>query len=316
MNIKLSGIVAASMLAMMAIAPMGLAHDDSDLFAVGGASVDRVSGNVVGAAAPRFQLISADIQPDVNPSMDIGFSGGFCDMEVLAGDGSLGDEAYVDGFATGATGALPDVPEGTWDDGGIGAVCHTTNMAGTDYDTWGCGGKYTANAAIADAGPGSTWAVTGCDWGFATGGSAYDPTPFPGIFALEDCVVNQAVLGNVGDVAATASTAVGCADAFGGYATSFTLYPDCFTGMGPSCPAATGGSFTCHDSTQADRTGQDFEDTMSGFDSVAWPTTSAIGSVSCNDGDGVASLFVYNSVTVDLIGSYTGAHTSTVSTVS
>lgn len=305
MNIKLSGIVAASMLALVAVMPMGLAHDDSTV-----PSKNMVSGNVVGAADPRFQLIAgAD-------SQDISLGNGLCDMEVVSGANDGSNERFVDGSDTGAANTI--VPEGTWDDGGFGAVCHTTNMDGESYDTWGCNyGGVTATDGPTGL---AVWVIAGCDWGYASGGSSFDPTPLPGVDAYQNCAVNDGILGNLGTPGDIAGDEAACAGDLVAYASTYDagLLVTCLTAPA-LCPGPTGGSFTCQTGPGAGNTqnGQSFEDTNSGFGdgtSVVYPTP-ANGIGACNDIQGMASMFVYNSVIVDadmVAPDFTGASIATL----
>lgn len=318
MNIKLSGIAAAGLLAMLALAPMGLAHDDSPQ-----GSSTRVSGVAVGAADPRLQLVA--FGPPIDGEISLG--SGLCDMEVASGENDGTNERYIDGFdvsTLAGVGPLAGtfVAEGTWDDGGIGAVCHTTNMQGTNFDTWGCnsGGAGDNVAAVDRVAMTPVWVIAGCNWGYATGGSSFNPTPLPGVSYFQSCVTNDVVLGNLGtpeDIPADAGT---CATNLATYATNYVTgggvntLVTCLT-TPALCPQATGGTFSCQGGMGTNEIGQGYEDTDSGLGNSAdvdFPTPFAIGSVTCNDNQGLASLFVYNSVIVNagVVGS--GAAPATI----
>lgn len=132
-------------------------------------SVDRVSGWYFGPAGP-FVSATFDDLGDVETA--VAFGGGFalCDMEFLVHNPT--DENQVDGVQiAGTTGNIPD---NTFNDGGVGAVCHVDYAANAPagYSTFGCGAKYTGNAIAEDAVSGAeVWIGTTCDYWSPTGPS-------------------------------------------------------------------------------------------------------------------------------------------------
>lgn len=157
-------------------------------------SSSDVSGTYIND--PRNLAVAADILPvTVNqngapvltlfPAGWLGTASALCDIEVI--DGTAGDETYVDGGPGGLA-----VPDGIWDDGGLGGACHVDY--GTDfpshYSTTGCGG----DAATAQDAVSGDWVgiIASCDGGSA-GGTGGGPSATG--FAL--CSVNS-VITNIG----------------------------------------------------------------------------------------------------------------------
>ncbi len=288
MNTKMSGILAASLLAMMAIAPLGMAHDDDPV-----GTNTRVSGNYVGAAGPWVRFNGTDI-----------FAGNaLCDLEILS-DGDIStpddnflDEPYADGDPTIGAGINPitngpdnQQDEGAWDDGGNGAVCHTPN---THYNT---GAFNTQNcsytpAHAADDNSAVAWISTGCDY-ITNVPDPSDPSIIQLVVDAAGCAVN-AVITNV-------QTAVGeivfsCVDRL----------IDCTIGIvnldpTDTCPAGAGGQACGPDGTIDDGSAGN-GNTAAG---VAFPTTYPYAPTptttgTCAPTQGVASVFVWDGVEVD-----------------
>ena len=144
---------------------------------------DGVSGTYYGPAGAY--LVSPTLFGSSDPAV-LGLA--LCDAEVLS-DGSNDsalDESDVDGNSN--PGGLPD---GTFDDGGFGAACHTqghydVQADGDDYNSPGCTDGDTdpevayANDAVSR---GNVWIGAACDWKSTGGGQG-----------LSTCLVNQ-VLG-------------------------------------------------------------------------------------------------------------------------
>lgn len=109
-----------------------------------------VSGTYYGSAGAYFD------SPALGAASS--FASALCDLEVL-GDGSAPsplDESDVDGNPGGA------VPDGTFDDGGLGGACHTNNhYSNSAYDTPGCAGTAYAKDAVSG---GDVWIGATCDW--------------------------------------------------------------------------------------------------------------------------------------------------------
>lgn len=158
-----------------------------------GNSIDRVSGWYIGPAGP-FVSFTHDDPLDVETSVSTGGGAGFCDLEVVDGLGIL-DETQVEGQP------WTGVPDNTFNDGGIGVVCHVNyGMAfPAEWSTPGCGEAYNSvahgggraasphaggygapndpiiptrngNAVAEDAVFGAeVWIGTACDWSHPTG---------------------------------------------------------------------------------------------------------------------------------------------------
>jgi len=130
----------------------------------------------------------------INPSLTLAAADFLCDMEVL-GDGATiftADEHIVNGVA-----GASQVPDGTFDDGGIGAVCHTpfgfyVNPA---YNADGCSGP-TVKAFAKDEATLDPWISTSCD---STSPIATDGL-LEQLLSVATCTVNHAISDNATDV--------------------------------------------------------------------------------------------------------------------
>jgi hypothetical protein len=162
------------------------------------ATTNGVSGSYIG---PSGAVVVSDLFPlTVNPVLTLcplGYcaaANAYCDLEVLssgAADDPLKvlDESKVDGGngAGGNNGGM--VPDGTLDDGGLGAACHTDGYAEADYNTLGCSGVSHAEDGVSG---GNVWILPSCDDSsqVSDGGVA-------------TCVVNALLAGGNGLVACT-----------------------------------------------------------------------------------------------------------------
>lgn len=247
------------------LAPLAMAHGDSGSHALpapagyksyaasGNANVP--SGFYYGSASAWAQLNSAPLAPSVgpnivpgcptltgtavdaiicgltitpDPSFQTAVADALCDMEVAGtGSGDVVDESTVDA-SPGNGGAAPD---GTFNDGGIGAVCHTYGesspgagdgfYANNNYNTNGCSSTNTATAADLVSGTG-IWISTSCD--------STTPVAGAGLLTLalsaESCAVNAAISGSAGAAP-----------------TCLVQFVDCVAGLA-GCPPGTAG-VTC-----------------------------------------------------------------------
>lgn len=114
-----------------------------------------VSGNYYGSINPYID------SPTLFPTGPYASMTMLCDMEVL-GDGASPsplDEEDVDGTSGGA------MPDGTFDDGGIGGACHTSDLYSyADYNTPGCDNSLGEAHAVDAVYGGSVWIGAACDW--------------------------------------------------------------------------------------------------------------------------------------------------------
>ncbi len=283
MNTKMAGILAGSLLAMMAIAPMGLAHDDV-------AGNNRVYGVYAGAAGPWVDVQGQDI-----------FAGNaLCDLEILS-DGDISttddnflDEPLADGTATSPPGGPPSQAENAWGDGGNGAACHTpsTHYVTPGFNTQEC--NYApahatddnAGDADGDSVAGDAWISTGCDY-ITNVPSATDPTVVELVLNAVNCVVNAVITVNVPEIVFTCvDDLLDCTIGTG----NVNLSPD-------ACPAGAGGQACGPDGTiDAGFAGNG--NTAAG---VAFPTTYPYAPTptttgTCASTAGVATVFVWDAV--------------------
>jgi hypothetical protein len=109
-----------------------------------------------------------------------------CDLEVMdsgAPNDPLKplDESKVDGGNGAGGNNGGSIPDGTWDDGGLGAACHIKDYLEADYSTLGCAGTSHAEDAVAGAG---VWIVPACD-----------DTSWVSGLGLPYCVAHETVFG-------------------------------------------------------------------------------------------------------------------------
>jgi hypothetical protein len=135
----------------------------------GSARNNGVSGTYIGASGA---VVSGDIFPlSINPVLTLcplGYcaaGNALCDLEVLSSGASddplkLLDESKVDGGNSvgGNNGGI--IPDGTVDDGGLGAACHTDGYGEDDYNTKGCSGVSHAEDAGSEY---HVWISPSCD---------------------------------------------------------------------------------------------------------------------------------------------------------
>ena len=206
----------------------------------------------------------------LDPSFTLAAADALCDMEVAGtGGGDAVDEVQVD-----ANGIGPGMaPDGTFNDGGIGAVCHTHagyySLAG--YNTPGCpAGTATAEDAVVGTG---VWISTSCD---DSQPSATTPL-LTIVLSGETCTANGVLTANV-------NTIVGCAENLSA----------CLTGVPnpPGCPS-TAAKICVPDGVS------DSGNSGTGL-GVPYPGQSA--ACSAVGGDSAAATFVWNSVQASLTG--------------
>lgn len=169
--------LAGSVLLLAAAMPFAMAH---------GPGNDDVSGTYYGSAAAYVD------SPTLGGVSSFAFA--LCDVEVLSsGDPNdplrILDEGDVDGTSTGGV-----LPEGTFDDGGVGAACHTNgHYADPGYNTPGCSGDSFANDL---AFGGAVWIGAACDWKATDSGPGFttcvtnELISSPTVAGLSDCVNN------------------------------------------------------------------------------------------------------------------------------
>jgi hypothetical protein len=159
-----------------------------------GVSGVYVSGSGVAVAGDIFPL-------SINPVLTLcplGYcaaANALCDLEVLSSGSPTDplkvlDESKVDGGNGVGGNNGGSVPDGTVDDGGFGAACHTDGYAEADYNTLGCSGISHAEDAGSEY---HVWISPSCDDSsqVSDGGVA-------------TCVVNAILAGGNGLVACTA----------------------------------------------------------------------------------------------------------------
>jgi hypothetical protein len=168
--------LAAACAALMAAAPLGGAHLTNPAGSTSSAAFtgdncrwggqqtscgsflnNGVSGTYIG---PSGAFVYSDI-PFPGDLPRISASVAECNLETLSSGEPTDplrilDESTVDS-AYGNGGAIPD---GTWDDGGIGGACHSTHYADATYNTLGCGGIAHAEDAVTGS---EVWTSAACD---------------------------------------------------------------------------------------------------------------------------------------------------------
>jgi hypothetical protein len=116
-----------------------------------------------------------------------------CDFEVLSdgvpltGDEDLDETAVDDGAGNGGT----KLPDGTFDDGGDGAVCHVRTYVDASFNAVGCAAEGSAAGGVAHAedvvsGP-DVWLTANCDY------LSYTNDEHGGL----NCLVNELAQGKV-----------------------------------------------------------------------------------------------------------------------
>jgi hypothetical protein len=117
----------------------------------------------------------------------------YCNFEVLSSGAAtdplkLLDESKVDNGNAGGGNNGGLVPDGTWDDGGIGGACHSAGYAEADYNTLGCSGIAHAEDAGAEY---HVWTAAACDDSSSVG------------IGLGTCIANAILAGGNGLLACT-----------------------------------------------------------------------------------------------------------------
>jgi hypothetical protein len=157
-----------------------------------------VSGTYIGASGV---VVAGDIFPlSINPVLTLcplGYcaaGNALCDLEVLSSGADTDplkvlDEKKVDGGnGVGGDNGGIIIDDGTVDDGGLGAACHTNGYAEDDYNTLGCSGISHAEDAGSEY---HVWISASCD----------DSSQVSVGTAV--CVVNSLLAGGNGLVACT-----------------------------------------------------------------------------------------------------------------
>jgi len=197
----------------------------------------------------------------VNPGFTLAAANALCDMEVVDASGIL-DESTIDGTTPGGS-----TPDGIFNDGGIGAACHTPSgfYGVTGYDTPGC--SYTPAFAEDAVSGHDVWISPSCD----STTPAATASILDHVLSLSTCAPNAVLSFDPTGIVGCANTFVSCA----------------ITGVG--CPS-TGATFCGADGVADDsNSGQ-------GGVGVAFPTV-ALG---CLNTDGAAVVFTWNRVAVDV----------------
>lgn len=270
-------LVATLFLALAA--PLGMSHNDSQATYPVTDTNDKPSGIYVGSAGVYGVAIVANTK-----SQSTLARGQLCDLEVVEGSAPhAADESMVDGTVGGSA------PDGTWDDGGYGGVCHVANhYAYAPYNSPGCAGSYDRAWARDDNQGDSVWISTACDSVTRING-----VPFPYTPVLVDgaaCTV-AAVVGNLDPVPCL----TGALDEFWCYVEGhpvlwFTSQP-----CPHPFPPAPGG-LACGPDGVPDAsnfgTGDGSQAPWSG--GVAYPAVYP----GCADGDGAAEVLVWDAVQI------------------
>jgi hypothetical protein len=283
---KTKAIFASLALVAVAMAPLALAHNNSTshpLINTSDGASNRVSGvyykdvsALVGFAGPSVPLppgVPAEVTDvtgnPVGTSFTLGIANALCDMEVLSpGDGTADalDEPQIDAVANTASALGLTL----FNDGGVGAVCHThTNYyANSAWNTAGCTYDPATGTDLVSA---RVWLTTVCDYGHGTGGVSL-------VSYVQSCA-NNLLTNDVAGLVTCATALAACV------ATAVQ-------GLG-SCPLTTG--FACGD----DGSGSGGVQTPgnSGWSNVGVAFESV--PAPCADSDGAASVFVWTAVFVD-----------------
>lgn len=275
---KMKAIIGSMALVAVALAPLALAHDDDTQHPAaavvgshGSGNGDRVSGYYYKDVSALVGHTGMDVDEETTTSFTFGAANALCDMEVLSpgADDPLNaiDEPEVDG--TENTDSLTTT---LFNDGGVGAVCHTHDgyYANEDYNTSGC--EYEP-ASGADVSTRHVWITTVCDYGYATGGIGL-------VSYLQSCA-NNLLTGEPLNLV-----------------TCVTNVANCFTSSPAACPLDTG--FECGTDEAgaggvqtAGQSGWNNQDGGVLFDQVPAP---------CLNEDGAAAVFVWTAVFVDSVG--------------
>lgn len=169
---NLKSLIGIAALVAMVGAPLGAAHMDSTAWAglaglpsTAGGNANRVSGVYYGSVSALVGHTGMDINEGNSTSFEFGTAAAFCDMEILSDGSAAGsseDEPEVDGVANTAGAST------LFNDGGVGAVCHTQTgyYANGDFNTAGCA---YAPAEGADA-TGDVWLTTVCSYAHTVSG--------------------------------------------------------------------------------------------------------------------------------------------------
>lgn len=285
---QLKAAIGCLALITVTLAPLAMAHTEENIAipnagSTGTSGADRVAGVYYADIAA---LLGTSNMATSGLDGLTGAAFGLCDMEVLSDGSAKGadqDEARIDGNVGGA-GALG----ANFNDGGIGAACHTpvNYYAESDFNSGnGCSLAYYGSASVDDAGVDSIFTTATCAYGYSTGGV--------GVLDYAVACISGAVLTLPG----SGTAVVGCV----------TTTVACLTGSPPgACPLATTGTVTCgsdadgvEDVSVAGASGFNTADfpaqtTFSDFASGTCPDTSAPGG---NTATG--TVFVWTGVFVD-----------------
>jgi len=243
-------------------------------FSAGSVGPNIVPGCPTPTSVPQVDTLLCSLVIDADPSFTLAAADALCDVEV-GGDGSgplPADEKWVDGRSGPAAGdALPNagaLPDGTFNDGGIGAICHThSGFYGFGaYNTPGCPAG-TAKAEDAVVG-GSVFITATCD--------SIRPVATSGlltqVLSAETCAANEVLSGNPTGVLGCVQRFIDCSPA----------------GAIGACPAT--GATACVPDGVADASASG-----TGNPGVPYPGIDA----SCPAGtDAAQATFVWNSVQV------------------
>ena len=295
---KSKAIFASMALMAVAMAPLALAHDnDTDwaLNGTGGLNLPSSSANTDRVSGVYYKDVSAlvghvgPVVADNDTSFLLGAANALCDMEVLSDGSAKGsplDEPEVDGADPAGT-----FPTTLFNDGGVGAACHTHTgyyLEG-DYNTAGC----TYDPAFAADAAGDVWITTVCDYGQSTEGI--------GLTTYLLSCANSVLTGEPLEFVDCAALVAGC----------FVTIP------GGGCPL-NGGGFLCG----ADENGSGGLQTAGqsgwGSDGVAFDPVPALTddeNTVCSDGDGAAAVFVWTAVFIDSTGALPAVTGTSVPTV-
>lgn len=288
---NLKSLIGIAALVAMVGAPLGAAHMDETAWAGAGSvtlpstansNENRVSGVYYGSVS-ALASHTGDPAPVTGneTSFEFGTAAALCDMEILSDGSTVGaaeDEPEVDGQANTAGAST------LFNDGGVGAVCHTQTgyYAHADFNTATC----DYEPAMGQDATGDVWLTTVCSYAHTVSGTGL-------LTYFADCVSGAALTVSPLEVVdPCATTTVDCL--VNGDCTSLADEIACG-------PDAAGNA----DIQVAGQSGW-------GSAGVAFP---AIPSP-CIDADAAAVVFVWNAVFVDsTIPNVTGTSTATVGVI-